>query len=267
MEDIESKNGPSTLKMVLFITGALLILFLVYYLVMGLLSPSRKLAEINQEYGYKDSEKSKIDERFLNDSAFIAINREKSFYQARVNMAESDSICLALNLPDSTAFLEINGVTVHKIKLSEIKVSKVLRNADEYAITSMLSVPFIIEDDLSTIRKEPVMIKIAPKDTSEYKPDILPDTTRSEPVNYIIYLMGGIRLYIYQNTNDLEKGRFSVFTFDLNNKLRDVIGNLRSMVGFKVPEYHPYIRLRMQKSDARILYRALPKHGMISVFR
>jgi hypothetical protein len=34
-----------------------------------------------------------------------------------------------------------------------------------------------------------------------------------------------------------------------------------------VPEYHPYIRIRMAKSDAKIIYRALPGHGQFAVYR
>jgi len=34
------------------------------------------------------------------------------------------------------------------------------------------------------------MIKMAPKDTSEYKPDIMPDTSITEPVNYILEMNG-----------------------------------------------------------------------------
>ncbi len=267
MEGIENKSSSSTLKIILYIAGTLLMIFLIFYMVMSLMSPARKLSEINQEYGYKASEKSKIDERFFNDSGFVATNREKSFYQARVIMAESDSLSLSIDLPDSTAFLEISGVTVHKITLSNIRVSKVLLRADEYAVTSLFSTPLVIDNDFSAIRKEPVMIKIAPKDTSEYKPDILPDTTRAESVNYIFEMKNGLRLYIYQNSDDIDKGGFSVFLFDLNDKLRTVRDNLKSISRFKVPDYHPAIYLRMKKSDARIIYRALPKHGMISILR
>jgi len=233
---------------------------------MLLISPVRKIADINREYGYKMSENSKIDKRIFSDSAFISMNREKSFYQARVLMAESDSICLALNLSDSSAILEINGVAVHKAKISEIAVSKVFKKADEYSVTAIIATPLIIENDYSTLKKEPVMIKMAPKDTSEYKPDILPDTTNSESVNYIFEMANGIRLYIYQNIDEKKGDRLALFMFDLNDKLKNFKLNLKSLIGLKVPEYHPSIKIKMAKADAKIIYRALPKHGLISVF-
>jgi len=35
---------------------------------------------------------------------------------------------------------------------------------------------------------------------------------------------------------------------------------------FKVPDYHPFIRIRVPRADAKIIYRAIPKYGQITVF-
>jgi hypothetical protein len=254
-------------KTVYYIAGSLVFLFMLFYLIMSLLSPGRKIYEINHEYSYKQSEKVQLDERIFSDSSFISINREKAYYQARVIMAESDSISLALNLPDSTAVLEINGVAVHKAGISTMKISNVFRKSDEYSLTSMLSNPFTIVHYYSSLRKEPVMIKLAPKDTSEYKPDILPDTARVESVYYMFEMENGVRLYIYQNTDEKEKGGMKLFMFDLNDRIRNIRDNLKSIIRLKVPEYHPAIRLWMQKTDARIIYRSLPKNGLVTILR
>jgi hypothetical protein len=263
----EIEKKPAVLKTILYIFCSLLVAFMIYYAITVLLGPSRKISQINKEYIFQQTENNKLDERFFSDSAFIALNREKAYYQSRIILAESDSICLSLNLPDSTAQLEINGVSVHKSKMSEIYVSKVFRKADEYSVTSMLSAPLTIRNDYSTIMKEPVMIKMAPKDTSEYKPDILPDTTNTESVNYMFEMENGIRLYIYQAADENERRGLRPFFFDLNDRLRNVRDNLKAIISFKIPDYHPTIRLRMKKADARIIYRALPKHGQIAIYR
>jgi hypothetical protein len=265
--EIEIKKKLTVRKTIFYVPGSLLLVFIIYYVVMSLLGPSKKIAAINSEYGYKPRENSKTDERIFSDSAFISINREMSFSQARVLMAESDSICLALNLSDSTAILEINGVMVHKAKVTGIAIGKVFREADEYSVSAMFATPFTIGNDYATIKKEPLMIKMAPKDTSEYKPDILPDTINSEPVNYMFKMENGTRLYVYQNVGENEGGGLNLFFFDLNDRLRNIRDNLRSIISLKVPEYHPSIRIRMAKADAKIIYRALPKHGQVSVFR
>jgi hypothetical protein len=265
--ETEIEKKPAVLRTVTIILCSLLCGFMLFYAVMALLSPSKEVELINNEFGFKVSENVKLDERLFTDSAFLSMTRQKSYYEARVLMAETDSISLALNLSDSTATLEINGVAVHKAKVSEIRVSKVFNKADEYAVSKMLAIPFTIGNDYATIMKEPLMLKMAPKDTSEYKPNILPDTTNSESVNYRFEMVNGIRLYIYQNVGNSEGGALNLFIFDLNDRLRDIRDNLKSMFSLKVPEYHPAIRIRMQKSDAKIIYRALPKYGQVAVFR
>jgi hypothetical protein len=264
---MEITKESSVRRTIFYIAGTLVFLFMLFFMIVSLLSPVRKIEEIKRQYGFKQSEKVQLDERFFSDSSFISINRVKAYYQARVIMAESDSISLALNLPDSTAVLEINGVAVHKAGISDIKISKVFRKSDEYSLTAMLTNPFTIGHYYSTLRKEPLMIKMAPKDTSEYKPDILPDTTRSEFVCYMFEMENGVRLYVYQDPDEKGKGGWKLFMFDLNDRIRNMRDNLKSIIRFKVPEYHPSIRIKMKKADARIIYRALPKNGLVSVFR
>jgi hypothetical protein len=262
----EIKQEPGTVKIAVNAIVALFILVVLYYSIMALISPSVKISAINSEFGYKPAENTEIDERIFSDSTFVRLNRDKSYNQARITMAETDSICLALNLSDSTAILEINGVEVHRARLSNIRMSKVLTKADEYALSSMLSAPFTIREDFSTIKKEPLMIKIAPKDTSEYKPDILPDTSRIEAVNFMMEMENGFRLYVYQQ-NDEEGGGLRKYFFDVNDRFKNIAAIFGKILVFKVPEYHPAIRIKMERADARIIYRALPRHGQIAIYR
>jgi hypothetical protein len=260
------KHGPGKLKIAVYAITALFILIMIYYAIMAMISPSVRISAINGEFGFKAPENSVVDQRIFSDSSFVRLNRVKAFSQARITMAETDSIGLALNLSDSTAILEINGVEVHRAKLSEIHISKVLITADEYAVSAMLSTPFTIKEDFSTIKKEPVMIKIAPKDTSEYQPDILPDTARIEAVNYMLEMENGIRLYVSQQ-KDEEGGGLRKYLFDINDRFKNIAAIFRKIIVFEVPEYHPAIRIKMDRTDARIIYRALPRHGQVAIYR
>ena len=131
----------------------------------------------------------------------------------------------------------------------------------------MLSTPFTISSDFATIKKEPVMIKMAPKDTSEYKPDIMPDTSIIEPVNYILEMTNGTKIYVYQEEVEKFSDRMNLFSFDINDRFRETWRSLKRVVLFKVPEYHPFLKIKLPRSDAKIIYRALPKYGQIAVFR
>jgi hypothetical protein len=233
---------------------------------MSMIGPIRKLEEIKNEFGSKTAEKNEVDQQILMDSTYLKLLKEKAFLQSRVVMAETDSIYLTISLTDSIANLEISGVVVHKAKIKSVRTSKILAKSNENAILSMLATPFTITHAFATIKKEPLMIKMAPKDTSEYKPDIMPDTSITEPVNYILEMKGGIRIYVYQEENVKFTDRISHLSFDIKDRLRDTWSSLKSIAVFKVPEYHPFIKLRLPRTDAKIIYRAIPKNGQIAVF-
>lgn len=266
MEDKNETAGMNTRKKKLISSGVIIAVILLIFAIMSLMAPGRKLEDIRLKYGPGESSEIKIDERLYNDSSYMALLKEKAYLQARTNMAETDSVYMTLNLSDSTAHLEISGVTVHSVRIICYRVSGILCRTDEYAISSMLSSPMNIVSDLATIKKEPLMIKMAPKDTSEFKPDIIPDTSDYEPVNYILEMDNGIRIYVYQTTDTLKSDRRHLFFFDLRDRLKTTWSYMKSIAMLRVPEYHPFIKLRLPKADAKILYRAVPRRGQVAVY-
>ncbi len=60
--------------------------------------------------------------------------------------------------------------------------------------------------------------------------------------------------------------RISQLKFDLTNRLEDTWSALKRVAGFKVPEYHPFIKIRLSRADAKIIYRAVPRNGQIAIF-
>jgi hypothetical protein len=262
-EIVKQTSGRKVAFIVLIIIISALVIFYTIMLVMG---TGRKIAELKNEFGIKADENTRVEERIASDSTYLKLLKEKAFLQSRTVMAESDSIYLTINLEDSTSNIEISGVVVHKAKISSFQISKIFTKANENLILSMLSTPFTIAGSNATIKKEPVMIKMAPKDTSEYKPDIMPDTSFIEPVNYKLEMTNGTRIYVYQEENNRPGDRMNYFRFDFMDRLRDAWHSLKSVAVFKVPEYHLFIKIRIPRSDAKIIYRALPKNGQIGVY-
>jgi hypothetical protein len=265
METEITKNTSGKRK-VLFTLSILISAFLAYYSIMSMISPVHKLEEIKDKFTVKPGEKSKVDERIFSDSAYLRLLKDKTFLQSRVAMAETDSIYLTINLSDSTANLEISGVVVNKAKISESKTSKILTKGDENVILSLLATPFNISNSFATIEKEPVLIKMAPKDTSEYKPAIAPDTSITVPVNYLLEMTNGTRIYVYEEERVSHIDRMSFLRFDMKYRLSDTWSSLKSVFTFKVPEYHPYIKIWLPRTDAKIIYRALPRNGQVGIY-
>ncbi|MCX6327496.1 MAG: hypothetical protein NT144_12740 [Bacteroidia bacterium] len=265
--ETEIINNSSGRKKTFIFLIILIAAFIIYYSIMSMISPARKLAAIKNEFGAKPIENSKIDERIFSDSTYLKLLKEKAFLQSRIVMAGSDSIYLTINMTDSTANIEISGVVVHKAKMSEVRASRILMKGNGNIILSLLASPFTISGAYATIKKEPVMIKMAPKDTSEYKPDIMPDTSITVPVNYILEMTNGVRIYVYQEEKEKFSDRMNLFCFDIKYRLRNTWSSLKSVVLFKVPEYHPFIKMRLPRTDAKIIYRAIPKYGQVGIYR
>jgi hypothetical protein len=291
--ETENAKKNSVRKILLLILIFLWTSFLVYFAVMMMLAPLRKMEELKKEYGQvqterpaterkegsktlttkkvkeadrKDQIKDDVERRFLTESEYVNKLRIRAFLQSKIVMAETDSIYLTINLVDSTMNLEISGVVVHSATMKSFRASSILENGNEDIISSMLSTPLTIASDLATIKKEPVMIKMAPKDTTEYKPDIMPDTSLTEPVNYILEMTNGIRIYVYQDEHEKKIDRQTALKFDWDDRMKQVLDALKSIMVFKVPDYHPFIRIRVPRADAKIIYRAIPKYGQITVF-
>jgi len=262
----EVKSRPFYKKILFIIIISLLAAFMIWHTVMSVMAPVRKLNEIRAEYGFVQNEKNPADERIFSDSTYLSLLKEKAYYQSRVTMAATDSIYMTINLADSTVNLEISGVVVHTTDIKKQRISSILKR-DEYSVLNMLSAPFVIDRDYSTIKKEPLMIKMAPKDTSEYQPDIIPDTADFEPVNFILVMENGISIYVYQEEKLKFGDSFRRFVFDLRDRLHYTAASLRGSVTFRVPEYRPYIRLRLARADAKRIYRALPWRGQVGLYR
>jgi hypothetical protein len=71
---------------------------------------------------------------------------------------------------------------------------------------------------------------------------------------------------VYQAENVKFDDRVNQFRFDLTDRLNDTWSALKSVAVLKVPEYHPYIKMKLPRSDAKIIYRAIPRNGQIAVF-
>jgi hypothetical protein len=264
---MEEEIKTSTAGKKAMITALIVLLtFIIYYAVISMLAPGKKMRELAGEYALKKSDKTKVDEKISSDSTYIAMMKEKSFLRSRILMAETDSIYLTINLPDSVVHLEISGVAVHTSKTRRQRVSALLSGGNELIIPLIFSRPMTIVNDFSSIEKEPLMIKMAPKDTSEFKPDIIPDTADSEPVNFVLEMDNGITLFIYQDERINMGDNLQQFIFDSRYRFRLLISSLKSALRLEVPDYRPFIKIRLARAEAKRIYRALPLRGQVSVF-
>lgn len=240
---------------------------LLYYTVMQMVSPMKTMRQLKKELGYVQDEKNPINDSIFSDSAYLALFREVAFLKAKTALAENDSIYISVNLADSTVNLEITGVTVARTKIISNRASRIFRDRYSYIISSVLSKPLTITRNFASIPKEPLMIKMAPKDTSEFKPDIIPDTADYEPVNFIMETDAGIVLYAYQEEKLNPGDRVHLFFFDLRYRMHSGWQDIKKIFTLQVPDYRLFVKMRLPRADAKIIYRALPEKGQIALYR
>jgi hypothetical protein len=238
---------------------------MVYYTAMMLLGSIKKMTDITNEFSNTLNEKNEINNEIFSDSAYLSLLKEKSFLQSRIVMAGSDSVYLTINLTDSIVNIEISGVVVHSTRISSVRASKILMK-DNAIISSFLSTPFRITATSGTIKKEPVMIKMAPRNASEYIPDIMPDTSLTEPVSFILEMSQGVRIFVSQEETDSFINSMRLFRFDIARRFKDSWQSLISVLQLKVPDYHPFIRIKVPADNARIIYRALAGTGQAGIY-
>jgi len=249
-------------RVLLIISALLLVLIISFISTFEILSVNQAIEEFNGKFS-SDAEKAEFSFVSTSDSSIIAKQVEYAYINAQFEASKSDSISLTLNFLDSTANLMIKGVVVHSAKIENYQLSRFVDAVDQVALYRMLSLPLQVTGHTSTIAKVPLMVKIAPKDTSEYTPDVVPDTTDIDAVNYIFETSSGIQLYFYESNPRESADGLKQFKFDFRDRVQSGYELFKAAFNFKKPEYHPEIRIKLKKRDAKMIYRALPENASI----
>ncbi len=247
----------------LIIWSALIVLFLIYYCVMAVFAVNRTVNNFDTAYftSLEQDENDTINQCAI--PGYIDMIRQKAFLSSQLKMAETDSIGLLINVRDSVIQLLIKGLPVRTVSIDEYDVSPFFHRANQEAIYSMLSAPMTITGMQATFRKDPVNVKIAPKDTTEAVTDAKPDTTDFEAVFFTLDTDKDIRFYFEQQEDTIGADRRARFFFDLRDRTRNTAATMKDVVRLRVPPYVPYIKIWIPKAEAKIIYRAIPREGLI----
>ncbi len=216
-----------------------------------------KLHEINQLAGEPNAEDPlNLIDRNENPKGFELL-KEKAFLEAQIELSNSDSISMAIDLSDSTAVLQIKGVSIYTAKITNFTYSNLLNDISVPVYYKIFKEPLAIHEQFSTVAKEPIVIKIAPKDTIEAaKAEVIPDSVVNQSAVLKFFISEDILVVI---TNHEEEG--SIFYQKLNWSYQF----LKQLVEFKKVVYQPTIKLIIPNDDIVVIYRALPWKAKIAI--
>jgi hypothetical protein len=250
-------------KIWLIIATSLLALFIIFYLVMSVSAVNRSVRVFDNTYFASLDQKEDDTINLCSIPGYIDMIRDKAFLSSQVKMAESDSVGLLINTRDSTIQLLIKGLPVRTVAIDDYNISPFFSRANQEAIYSMLSTPLTITGMQATFMKDPVSVKIAPRDTSEVVVSEKPDTTDFEAVFFTLDTDRNIRFFFEQQEDTIGADRRARFFFDLKDRSRNASANMRAVVRLQTPPYVPYIKIWIPKAEAKIIYRAIPREGLI----
>lgn len=273
MENQQIQSAPNNrrksrkLWLWLILTSAtLLVLFLLYYLVLNMQATARWVSDFDAKYENSLTENEFPDSLLIRDSAYISLQRQIAFTKARLGLTKANPIGLSVNLTDSVAILEVNGVTVHKTAILSFSISRSLDAIDPFWLATELSSPLRIVNSHATIVKEPITVMIAPKDTLEAaNMATVPDTATNIPVFFELTFNNGFRMVVLQEASESKSYLKERMLFFIRPELARLRRNLKSALKFKIPEYTPEIRIVLSGAEARTLYRAIPEEGLVAV--
>jgi hypothetical protein len=260
--DIDTKDTQqkSPYHYFVLIPIILIICILLICITFSVLSPLQKIKSINKNYCTSENNEN-LDTIDNND--LLELKLEEAFLKSRLQLAENDSINLSLSIKDSVLGIEIKGTIVYSIPIKIIKKSQIFEHIDKDALVNYFSTPFCIMQQKATFLKEPLIIKKAPKDTSEAsKNNVQADTTLPKIVACNFYTDKDLIINIRQCENN-DKISLYKYQFDYNLQLTSL--QIKKIIRFKVPDYIPWIQLEINKKDAVALFRALPEHAFISI--
>jgi len=246
------------------IAGFFLLLLLCYIILsanaskklIGVYNTQLQQVEINRKQQYSDS---------IHPSVTGLIGR-KAFLESQLNLLNSDSVNLVIDLKDSVISLVLEGVTIHTSVISDYDLSRFFGALSNEAYIHIFSKPFVVENYKSSIVKEPITLKEAPKDTLEAASFFeMPDTTINGFVAVNMSLSQGFILTLRQQEEITRSVSRNDRFFFLALRLQKVKTDFRRLFHFRLPAYEPAINIALPKDELVTLFRALPGSAKVAI--
>lgn len=196
-----------------------------------------------------------------------ALELEQAYLLSRLSMAASDSVALAVDLTDSTAFLEIRGVPVRRCKITRFAVSGGLQRLRLRGETvTWLSTPFVVREAAASLPKAPIRVRQAPTDTIEAKEKAegeIPIEKRD--VYFTLHFDKNLSLTVAQTQRTSAIGWLQRAQYVLARSWLTLTDDVGALVRLKRPAGRVHIRLQVSREDAKAIYRALPAQARVAL--
>lgn len=247
------------------IIGIIILIVLLTVLIYIGIAPLHKYKEFNK-LAITDSLYIQSFDSIYNSPELALLVKEKVYKKATLKLSEKDSIHLIVNLRDSILGLSIKGVVIHKTHIDSYKVDPLLKNLPVLEYVKLFSEPLPVKSQYATIVKEPIVVRNAPKDTTEAALNAYePDTLIQNPAFLQLKTDYGIQILFEQEINPTFKHKWIGFIFKSRITTTAICTNFINFFCFKKADYNPVITIKMPADDLRAIYRALPNNACVVI--
>jgi hypothetical protein len=187
------------------------------------------------------------------------LRKRENLLHSRLILANEDSMYLVLDLINNNAILELKGVSLHECRIIDSHISNSIKMYHTEALLNWMAEPFMVKRVEATIPKISFVEKIAPKDTIEAnKIAVEPTLKRLGDVFIVMDFDRNLRLVISQSEKPDIDGEKLISALRWKYQHIEITRSLQSLTKFNRQTAMPQIDIVLPKSDATILYKALP---------
>jgi len=192
---------------------------------------------------------------------------KEAYLLAKLEMTRNDSICMALDLKDSTVSLIVQGTTIYSSKITSYKSSSIFAKNDPFLTSLYFSWPFKIKEYSSSVPKIPVIIRKAPKDTIEAAS--LPEPGQLEEnqqfISFQIKLDRKLGITFEQDSisDHIDRRTIKHYIHQLKKVKKKAVRDALIRAG--PMEYLPEIHVKLNRQAALVIFRAIPENADIAI--
>jgi len=255
------KNLNISKKAIVIFLTVQVVIALIAFILFGLIPVNREYRTVSGKLEAKYSGSKSV----ISKNTYSLIKHERisehheAYLRSTLKLAKTDSIALLIDLKDSFAFLSLKGVYLFQSKISRIYINKGLKKLPDFLRDSLCSGPMIVEEDISSIEKFPIVVKKAPKDTTEAnQAGSAPVLPIQNDVFILLTFGNSMVIEIVQQENELAGTRHAYRVYKKLYKRWFFSKNFHSLFNSEKRGYIYHITLEIPREDARSIYRALP---------
>jgi hypothetical protein len=192
------------------------------------------------------------------DKLFELRKRER-LLQSRYMLASDDSMYLVLDMINKVAILEMHGIALHECKILDYSISNSIQKYHTEKLLNWIAEPFQVERSEATLPKIIFNEKIAPKDTIEAaKAEVIPTAPVQPDVFLVMDFERNLRLVVDQVEEPTKEGAKTISEMKWKYKKTEIRRSVNALLKLNREPVMPQIHIVLPKTDAIIIYRALP---------